>query len=272
MNCNNYREQISSLITQPSHEGKYEDLMKHLEVCEECRREYESLVRVWNLMSEVPQAEPSRSMKPAFNIMLSRIKEERSQKPGFLADLVRTVKDFWALQIHPQLALSIVMIAVGVAGGYLLHSPGNTRVAQNVQIDSLTQQVSQMKQVMMLSLLSDQSASQRIKAVAYTDDMSSVDAKVLAALFTTLNEDPNVNVRLATLEALLRHASDPDVRAGLVKSIDLQESPLMQTAIADAMVKLQEKSSVESLRKILERKGLNQMVRVNIEKNIQKLI
>jgi hypothetical protein len=38
------------------------------------------------------------------------------------------------------------------------------------------------------------------------------------------------------------------------------------------MVKLQEKSSVESLRKILERKGLNQMVRVNIEKSIQKLI
>jgi len=46
----------------------------------------------------------------------------------------------------------------------------------------------------------------------------------------------------------------------------------MQTAIADAMVKLQEKSSVQPLQKLLAKKGLNQMVKVNIEKSIQKLI
>jgi len=58
-----------------------------------------------------------------------------------------------------------------------------------------------MKQVMLLSLLNDPSASQRIRAVSYTDEFSSVDLKVIGALFTTLNGDPNVNVRLATLES-----------------------------------------------------------------------
>jgi hypothetical protein len=46
----------------------------------------------------------------------------------------------------------------------------------------------------------------------------------------------------------------------------------MQSAIADVMVKLQEKSSVQSLQKLLSRKGLNKMVKLNIEKSIQKLI
>jgi HD superfamily phosphohydrolase YqeK len=55
-------------------------------------------------------------------------------------------------------------------------------------------------------------------------------------------------------------------------SINLQESPLMQSAIADAMVKLREKSSVEFLQKLLNKKDLNQMVKHNIEKSIQKLI
>jgi len=95
---------------------------------------------------------------------------------------------------------------------------------------------------------------------------------VIGALFTTLNGDPNVNVRLATLDALVKLADEPKVREGLVRCIDLQESPLMQSAIADAMVKLQEKSSVMSLKKLLGKKGLNQMVKTNIEKSIQKLI
>jgi hypothetical protein len=39
-----------------------------------------------------------------------------------------------------------------------------------------------MKQVMMLSLLQDPSASQRIRAVSYTDEISNVDLKVIDAL------------------------------------------------------------------------------------------
>jgi HEAT repeat protein len=129
-----------------------------------------------------------------------------------------------------------------------------------------------MKQVMMLSLLQDPSASQRIQAVSYTDDIKNVDTKVIDALFTTLNEDPNVNVRLATLEALAKLSGNPRVREGLVRSINKQESPIMQSAIADIMVQLQEKSSVQSLQKLLSKKDLNQMVKIKIEKSIQKLI
>jgi hypothetical protein len=46
----------------------------------------------------------------------------------------------------------------------------------------------------------------------------------------------------------------------------------MQSAIADAMVKLQEKSSVKSLQKLLSKKNLNPMVKINIEKSVKKLI
>jgi hypothetical protein len=46
----------------------------------------------------------------------------------------------------------------------------------------------------------------------------------------------------------------------------------MQSAIADAMVILQEKSSVKSLQRLLNKKDLNKMVKINIEKSIQKLI
>jgi HEAT repeat protein len=121
-------------------------------------------------------------------------------------------------------------------------------------------------------MLENPSASERIRAVGYTDEMSSASRKVIDALLTTLNQDANVNVRLITLDALARLSANPIVREGLVQSISRQDSPLVQSAIADLMVKLQEKRSVKPLQKLLRKKDLNEMVKTKIEQSIQKLI
>ena len=211
-------------------------------------------------------------MQAGFDSILSNFKEELVVKKNPLNEWINKLTEYWSRQAQPRLAFSLLLVVLGLFCGYFLHQSDRTATSYNRQIDSLSSQVSDMKQVMMLSLLQDPSASQRIRAINYTEDIGNVNLKVISALFTTLNEDPNVNVRLATLDALIKLAGEPKVREGLVRSIDLQDSPLMQSAIADAMVKLQEKSSVQSLRNLLNKKGLNQMVKINIEKSISKLI
>jgi len=52
--------------------------------------------------------------------------------------------------------------------------------------------------------------------------------RVIKALFTTLNSDPNINVRLVAIESLAKYAETPEVRMELVKSIELQDAPLVQ--------------------------------------------
>jgi hypothetical protein len=272
MDCKDYREQFTAFLSDSLHEKQRSELESHLAGCAGCRQEFEAARKIWDLMGEIRQPEPSAQMQNSFDIMLANFKSEVSARRNPVGEWLNRIREYWSLQAQPRLAFSVLLIAIGLAGGYLLHQPGETALAYNRQIDSLSSQVSQMKQVMMLSLLEDPSASQRIRAVSYTDEISNVDMKVIGALFTTLNGDPNVNVRLATLEALVKLAAEPKVREGLVRSIDLQDAPLMQTAIADAMVKLQEKSSVQSLQKLLNKKDLNKMVKVNIEKSIQKLI
>jgi hypothetical protein len=272
MECKDYREQFSALLTNDLDQLQRTSIEGHLAGCEGCSAEFEAARKVWELMGEIPQPEPSEAMQTSFDAMLSNFKEEVVTKRDPIGEWLKKISEYWSLQAQPRLAFSLIFVAFGLVGGYLLHQPGQTTISYNKQIDSLSSQVSEMKQVMMLSLLQDPSASQRIRAVAYTDDMNNVDLKVIGALFTTLNEDPNVNVRLATLEALIKLAGEPKVREGLVRSIDLQDSPMMQSAIADAMVKLQEKSSVQFLQKLLTKKDLNQMVKINIEKSIQKLI
>jgi HEAT repeat protein len=272
MECKDYREQFTALLSDSLHQKQRIEIESHLAGCADCRKEFEDVRTIWDLMGEIPQPEPSAQMQNSFDVILANFKEEVRVKRNPVGEWLNMIHEYWSLQAQPRLTFSILLIAIGLAGGYLLHQPGQSAISYNKQIDSLSSQVSQMKQVMLLSLLNDPSASQRIRAVSYTDEFSSVDLKVIGALFTTLNGDPNVNVRLATLEALIKLAAEPRVREGLVRSIDLQEEPMMQSAIADAMVKLQEKSSVRSLQRLLNKKGLNKMVKVNIEKSIQKLI
>ncbi|HVS97116.1 MAG TPA: HEAT repeat domain-containing protein [Puia sp.] len=139
------------------------------------------------------------------------------------------------------------------------------------QLQALTAQVHEMREMMMLSLLQNPAASERIRAVSYTSDIRHVDPKIATALLATLNNDPNVNVRLTTLEALTHFARDPRIREGLVQSILQQQSPLVQAALADVMLRLQEKRAVAPFKKLLQQKELNTMVRARIEQTIDGL-
>jgi Putative zinc-finger len=272
MECKDYREQFTSLLADALEQAERMKIESHLSGCADCRAEFEASKKIWELMGEILQPEPSDAMRTNFDTILSHYKEGLVVNKNPIREWINKLHEYWSFRVQPRLAFRLLLVTIGLIGGYLLRQPGQSITYYNKQIDSLSSQVSDLKQVMLLSLLKDPSASQRIRAVSYTDDISNVNIKVIDALFTTLNEDPNVNVRLSTLEALVRLSGEPRVREGLVRSIDLQDSPIMQSAIADVMVKLQEKNSVRSLQKLLSKKGLNQMVKLNIEKSIQKLI
>lgn len=167
----------------------------------------------------------------------------------------------------PRLSFAAVTLIIGLVAGYYL-GPG----VKDPQIDQLSQQVSDLKEMMMLSLLEKESATDRLKAVNLTQEMSSVSEKVTGALLSTLNNDSNVNVRLAALDALKPYTNDSNVRQSLIQSIARQESPLVQIALAELMAALHEKSSVREFEKILKDDKMPRDIKKKIEENIDVLI
>lgn len=169
-------------------------------------------------------------------------------------------------ELAPRLAFASVTLLIGVLVGYLfLPSPGS-----NAEIAKMSTEISDLKEMMMFSLLEKESASDRLKAVSLTSEMSASD-KVTSALLQTLNADDNINVRLAALEALKPYVRDSKVREELVRSISKQESPLVQVALAELMVALQEKSSVKELEKILKSERTPKEVKKKIEESIKTM-
>lgn len=212
---------------------------------------------------EVPA--PSLQLDDNFYQMLAQ--EKKSQLKTF------SWKKFFAWpDMLPRLAFASVTLLAGLAIGYWVRPQASEGTANNGQIAELSQQVTDLKEMMMLSLLEKESATDRLKAVSLTQEMNQVSTKVTRALFETLNNDSNVNVRLAALDALKPYVKESSVREELIRSIAKQESPLVQVELAEMMAALQEKSSVKELEKLLQQQNTAKEVKQKIRETIQVLI
>ncbi|NCI45649.1 zf-HC2 domain-containing protein [Sediminibacterium soli] len=271
MKCENDKKDLARWINNEMNETERAAFELHLAACPACRLELETDQQVWDRMGEMVTPEPSASLRPRFYAMLDTYKASEEPTRNAFADIRHMFRQFWSVQPGFRLAYSLVLVVAGLGLGYLINHTGTKD--NKDRIASLSTQVNEMKEMMMLSLLENPSASERIRGVSYTSEIKQANPQVVDALLTTLNNDPNVNVRLMTLEALAPIAAkNPSVREGLVRSIVEQESPLVQSALADVMLKLQEKRSVQSFRKLLQQKDLNGQIRVKLEQTITELI
>jgi hypothetical protein len=202
---------------------------------------------------------PSLDLDDKFHAMLTELKRKRQ---GFSWSRFFSWPEF-----APKLAFASITLLIGLAFGYFLNPS-----TPNKQVEQLSNQVSDLQEMMMLSLLETGSATDRLKAVNLTQEMDEASNKVTQALIQTLNRDENTNVRLAALEALKPYVKSSTVRQELIKSIAKQESPLIQVALAELMVELQEKASVKELQKILDNDRTPADVKKRIEESLNVLI
>src|ERR1700689_2473553 len=186
MKCDNYKEELNLLITGYINPSDKKKLLDHLAACPDCRTEFETMQKIWSMMGEIPMPSPSSGMEKGFTAMLENFKQEAPQHKNLLQVFSDRLKGLWNQHPMWQFAYSIIILIVGLGIGYSSNHYRQTAVADNKQIDSLSSQVSEMKQMIMLSLLENPSASERIRAVSYTEQISSVNKKVIDALFATL--------------------------------------------------------------------------------------
>jgi hypothetical protein len=226
-------------------------------------KELEDWQQLYQRSGELPTPAPSARMQENFYTMLGEW--DTAPKLSWWQQITESLNG--SVRIS-QLVAGALVLAIGIALGFWL-SPAQRYESQIVHLSS---EVQQMREAMILTLLEQPSAMQRLKAVSISTDLSSATDKVHHALLRTLNEDAQVNVRLAALEALLPYAQDSLVRQGLVQSIAQQDDPLMQIALAQVMVELQEKQAVEPLENLLEQENLNQDAKQTIESSLKILI
>jgi HEAT repeats len=271
---NNWEEKMMDYLQGNLSAVEEAEFKQYLQTNPQAQQEINELQKIYRVLPQIGAPEPSEQLNVKFWTMLN----DEKNKVLTTRSWQEKIGDFWAAigqsKWTNRLAYTILLLVLGFGGGYWFNQKGNQVVAnqQEEKMNQLVSQMNEMKEMMMLTMLEKQSASERLQAVSMSSEMKKVDDRVIEALLKTLNNDENENVRLATVESLIELVENPKVREGLIKSINKQESPLVQIALVDAMLALQEKKSVNELKKLLEKKDLNEAVKGKIESSIKVLL
>jgi len=138
-------------------------------------------------------------------------------------------------------------------------------------IAEIQKELESTKQLVVLSMLQQQSASARLEGVNWSTRDQQLDPKVLSALLHTLRFDQSVDVRLAALDALSRHSAQPQVRSSVVNALQEQQSPLVQVALIDQLVEWHDREAKPHLEQLRQSPNLNPTVRQRADWAISKL-
>jgi hypothetical protein len=176
-----------------------------------------------------------------------------------------------------NVAAAVVLLIGGIGIGALVSSRKGSNPSSNPntntpeQLVAMQKEIKEMKEVLMYSLINDESASQRIKAVSYTEEMSNPDQKVIETLVSTLNHDKNINVRLAALYSLGSWADNRMVRDSLVASLPRQTEPLIQVMLINLLAEKKDSRIVAPVQEILSNKKTLPVVKDAAEKSLKTL-
>jgi hypothetical protein len=242
----------------------------HLESCDYCRQEMENFRQLFKAMGQQKPELPGIMMRENFNTMLqseiniaatSQLIKSQSQSP-----VIPVKPAGWITRI----AACLVLVLGGMFIGLLIRNTGSGSPAKG-EMAELKTEVKAMKEALMFNLLSDESASERIKAVSYADDMNNPGNDIIDALFNTLNTDDNVNVRLAALDAVNKFSRDHRVRDSLVASLRLQKEPILQIILINILSGQKEKKAKQTIKEILQNKETLAPVKDVAEKGLKLL-
>lgn len=233
----------------------------------EYRENFEKLNGTWKDLGKISIPEPTAKMDEGFFDMLNSEIEKTENLKNKSSSWVSTMAE---LLWKPQMAYGILLVVMGLSLGYLLKSDTtNTAIETTVVRNPETENV---REQLVLTLLEQPSANKRLRGINEANKIQIVDDKVISALLKTLNNDTNVNVRLAAIESLTNYLDNPIVRGGLVQSIVKQDSPIVQVTLANLMVALQEKKSIEPFKTLMRTKELNTSVKQKLETTIKSII
>ena len=174
------------------------------------------------------------------------------------------------LQSWPN-ALQVVAAAAVLVLGVTLGRATAPAPPPDPQLAMLRDELRDMRQMVTLSLLQQQSASERLRGVSFTSQIDRPDNEIASALLDTLMHDPNVNVRLATIDALKPLWARDAVRRGVIEALQRQTSPLVQIALIDFIVEKNSREAADTLRRLSTDEMAEGAVRARARQGLQQI-
>lgn len=271
MKCEQALEKFADYLADELSPAERREFDLHLAECSSCGAELRSLSETWARLGVLPVERPSANLRARFYEMLEasrteiadeRRASERPRRPR------RENRGSWLRRPVFQFGAALGLVVLGALAGMGLGRPGRGTTGSVAQ---LRQEVQDMRQTLAASLLKQDSPFDRLQGVSLSRQLAAPNRSLLQTLLQTLDDDSNVNVRLAAVDALYLFSEQPGVKEHILGDLAKQDSPLIQAALIDLLVGIRERRAVESLRLLLQDKNLNPQVKQKAVQGIQQL-
>ncbi len=217
-----------------------------------CEKTLREIFETWQKLDgfKVPGERSDR--RDRFYRMLGDFENENEVAPVSL----RKSRSFEFASILKLAAMLVIGIFIGVLSTNHRGSDPGSDNSTNTSI--LTSMVSS-------------STTERLAAVQSIKSIDSPEDQVFEALYQAIINDPNINVRLSSIEAILHFADQAAARSKLIKALVYQDSPIVQMTLAEVIIRLQEEGAIEELRKLVRGNQLDPEVNMHLRETLDTL-
>jgi hypothetical protein len=266
MQCEIVRVHFADRLAEAPSGERDVEVERHLRECAACRAEANQLAETWQMLGAIDCAPPDSTRLRA---RLQRIAGAYESEPAGAArpplpQRLRAYFPQW--QFAAAVAALLFVLGIGVGRYTWPRSP-----AQAPEIVGLREELRSLREMVTLSLLQQQSASERLRGITWTRQLDQPGGEIAAALLDTLMHDPNVNVRLASIDALKRFAEREAVRRGAIQALSQQTSPLVQIALIDFVVEVNGPQAADALRRVSGDPTLDEAVRARAAQGLAEI-
>lgn len=260
MDCNEVKNLIIDRLDENLPESILNQIDKHIETCDSCQEELIQTGKLLNLVSATEDEEPAPGIKDNFYSMLNKEAHKiKVTRPDKRTAFLNRHKIITRLKYAASI---IILISLGFIAGSQTQKTTNTKN----EISLLREEISQLQQHANLVALNQPSASERLKVINTVNREPAINNELLYSLVNTLNNDDNVNVRMAAAYALAKYPENEFVRTSLIQSLDNQTEPIIQISLIGILVDIQDKRAKPAIENMLKKENILPEVKVHASK------
>jgi hypothetical protein len=212
--------------------------------------------QLWSDLGGLPQETPSQRVRRRFYDELEHADRRSHRRRRWLT-----------LISAPGLVAGIGCMLVGLMIGLLLEDPS---APEHAQLAQLQQQVAMLNRNLVLDRLENDSASKRLLGVMEASSLAGRDPEVTRALLERAIDDRVHSVRAAAIDAIGPQLGTPSIADELMGSLENAESPLVQLALADLVLRYGNPQQLEQLLRLSERGELHPDVARHVKSSVSR--
>jgi HEAT repeats len=237
---------------------------RHLQACESCAATYRDLARTLAFVGDldVPERDGRYGLEVWQRIRHNLPPQDAPWQVGLSA---------WSRPVLMAAAAMLVVVAFAAGRFWPRSDSAPQDDLQAANLTEVRRELREMREMLMLSLMQQQSATERLRGVSGIVQIDQPGTEIVRALLETLMHDPNVNVRLACVDALQRFSEQEVVRRSTVQALADSSHPLVQIALIDFMVDTKDKEAIGALRRLSEDSTADEAVRDRAAWGVEQL-